>query len=69
MRKYDFINIKCPMCGKRELVPSFIEFTACYGSQHDMESAMLPLCADCFDRIYESFMENVGAENMNVESK
>lgn len=43
----------CSICGKPEVYFSQIILEAGYGSKYDLERAILNVCGDCFDRLYE----------------
>lgn len=43
----------CPVCGKRDYVPSTVTIRANYGSGNDGDSMTLYLCGDCVDRCME----------------
>lgn len=49
----DFINNKCELCGKTDLVLSNLHLTCNYGSKYDGENLRLDLCGKCIDRLYD----------------
>lgn len=49
----DFINNKCKLCGKSDLVLSNLHLTCNYGSKYDGEDLRLALCGECADKMLE----------------
>lgn len=58
----DFINNKCELCGRSDLVLSYLHLICNYGSQYDGEDLRLALCGDCADRIFEFIRGDNGNE-------
>lgn len=50
----------CDICDQMDLVPSFVELTANYGSTHDGERVKLWVCSDCMDWIFDAISEHAG---------
>lgn len=51
-------NFHCDICGKGDLVPSWLALAASYGSIHDGERIRLKLCGDCADQLFYSISEH-----------
>lgn len=47
----------CDICDQMDLVPSFVELTANYGSAHDGEWVKLRVCGDCMDWLFDAISE------------
>lgn len=57
--KDSFINKKCEMCGKNDLLLSELRLTCNYGSKYDGERMTIDICGNCADKIY-NLIQNVG---------
>lgn len=62
------MGMVCSCCQRESLTPSYIKFAGSYGSKYDMETVTLPLCAECFDRIYQGVVELSGEEHIKEET-
>ena len=50
-------NFCCDICDQTDLVPSWVELVAAYGSAHDGERVKLKICGDCMDWLLNSISE------------
>ena len=50
-------NFCCDICDQTDLVPSWVELVAAYGSAHDGVQVKLKICGDCMDWLFDSISE------------
>lgn len=51
----------CAWCGKQDDFPSHLEIAAWYGSVHDREWLIVPICGECCDRLFAKLERRPGA--------
>lgn len=51
----------CAWCGKQDEFPSHLEIAAWYGSVHDREWLIVPICGECCDRLFAKLERRPGA--------
>lgn len=56
-------NFVCAWCGQQDDFPSpsHLEVSAWYGSIHDRERLIVPICGDCCDRLFAQLEHKPGA--------
>jgi len=64
-------DLVCALCGNEDFpgygTNSAITLAAGYGSEHDTERVTIPLCGECFDKLFAEFAARISVQYSNYK--